>query len=474
MGEIKGFLKYKRQPVGYRPIEERIHDFQEIDLPLTPEQIVQQAARCMDCGIPFCHGVGCPLRNSIPDLNELVYQGHWREACEYLHSTNNFPEITGRVCPAPCETACMLAINDQPVLIRHIEFQIVERGFAEGWIKPVPAAKKTGKRVAVIGSGPAGLSAAQQLARAGHDVVVFEKDERIGGILRYGIPDFKLGKSIIDRRLNQLAAEGVRFQTDVTVGKDISAHYLQRQFDCICLTMGAGEPRDLPVQGRGYENVVFAMDYLTAQNRICAGELTEGRGVINAKDKKVVVIGGGDTGSDCVGTARRQGAKQIIQLEILPKPPDERPPDTPWPNWPRIMRNSSSHEEGCERMWGVMTTRLTGTETRVSKINCCKVEWVQQAGSWKIKEVPGTEFELDVDIVLLAMGFLHVAHDGLISELDLELDQRGNVAVKNFQTSQPWVFAAGDTINGASLVVRAIDSGRAAAEAIDRWLKDDN
>jgi NAD(P)H-dependent glutamate synthase small subunit len=469
MGEIKGFLKYKRQPVGYRPIEQRIHDFKELELPLSPEQIVQQAARCMDCGIPFCHGVGCPLNNFIPDLNELVYQGHWREACDLLHSTNNFPEITGRVCPAPCETACTLAINDQPVFIRHIEYQIVERGFAQGWIKPMPPARKTGKMVAIIGSGPAGLSAAQQLARAGHDVVVFEKDKKIGGILRYGIPDFKLGKSVIDRRLSQLTAEGVRFQTEIDAGKDISAHYLHKQFDCICLTMGAGEPRDLSVQGRGYENVLPAMDYLTVQNQINAGESNEER-IANAKGKNVVVIGGGDTGSDCVGTARRQGAKHITQLEILPQPPEERPPDTPWPNWPRIMRTSSSHEEGCERIWGVTTTRLTGTETKVNKIHCCTVEWIKQETGWKIKELPGTEFELDADIVLLSMGFLHVEHEGLVKELGLELNQRGDVAVKNFQTSQPWVFAAGDAINGASLVVRAIDSGRAAAAAIDRWL----
>lgn len=469
MGEIKGFLKYKRQDIGHRPVEERIHDFNELDLPLTPEQIVQQTARCMDCGIPFCHGVGCPLRNFIPDLNDLIYQGHWREACDLLHSTNNFPEFTGRVCPAPCETACTLAISDQPVLIRRIELQIVERGFSEGWIKPMPPAKKTGKRVAIIGSGPTGLAAAQQLARAGHEVVVFEKDQKIGGILRYGIPDFKLGKSIIDRRLNQLAAEGVRFQTDILVGKDISAHYLHKQFDCICLTIGAGEARDLAVQGRGFENVIFAMDYLTAQNKINSGEVIETRAV-NAKDKNVVVIGGGDTGSDCVGTARRQGAKSIVQLEILPQPPQDRPPDTPWPNWPRIMRTSTSHEEGCQRMWGVMTKQLTGTETRVNKIHCCQVEWLQQDHNWKIKEIPGTEFELNADIVLLALGFQHANHEGLITELGLELNQRGDLAVKNFQTNQPWVFAAGDTINGASLVVRAIDSGRAAAEAIDRWL----
>jgi len=481
MGEIKGFLKYKRQDAGHRPIEERIHDFNELDLPLTPEQIQQQAARCMDCGIPFCHGMGCPLYNYIPDFNELIYQGNWREACELLHSTNNFPEITGRVCPAPCETACTLAISDQPVLIRHIEFQIVERGFAEGWIKPMPAAKKTGKKVGVIGSGPAGLAAAQQLARAGHDVVVFEKDQKIGGILRYGIPDFKLGKSVIDRRLKQLSAEGVQLQTDITVGKDISAHYLQKQFDCICLTMGAGQARAIPVQGSDYKNIVYAMDYLTSQNRIGAGEVINNR-AINAKDKKVVVIGGGDTGSDCVGTARRQGAKQIVQIEILPKPPIDRPDDTPWPNWPRIMRTSSSHEEGCERLWSVMTTKFTGTETRVSKIHCCKVDWVQQDNNastglstgWKLKEIPGTEVILDADIVLLAMGFVHVVHNGLITELGLDLDPRGNVATRNFQTSQPWVFAAGDTINGASLVVRAIDSGRAAAIAIDRWLKNND
>jgi NAD(P)H-dependent glutamate synthase small subunit len=471
MGEVKGFLKYKRHEIGHRPIQERIHDFGELDLPLTPEQIHQQTARCMDCGIPFCHAVGCPLKNSIPDINGLVYENKWEQACQMLHSTNNFPEITGRVCPAPCEAACTLSINDEPVLIRHIEFQIVERGFKEGWIKPLPAKQKTGKRIAVIGSGPAGLAAAQQLARAGHSVIVFEKDKQIGGLLRYGIPDFKLTKDIIDRRLEQLTAEGVEFQTGVCVGDDISTRYLKKMFDCICLTMGAGQPRDLNIVGRGYENILFAMDYLKAQNKLCNNEPVDESAIITAKNKVVVVIGGGDTGSDCVGTARRREAKEIHQLEILPKPPENRPPDTPWPMWPRIMRNSSSHEEGCNRQWSVMTKKFSGVETRVTQLHCCQVEWFQKDGSWKFRELPGTEFTLDADIVLLATGFLHVSHNGLVKEFDLKLDESGNVAVENCQTSEPSVFAAGDTINGASLVVRAIDGGRQAAAAIDNWLK---
>jgi NAD(P)H-dependent glutamate synthase small subunit len=326
--------------------------------------------------------------------------------------------------------------------------------------------------VAVIGSGPAGLAAAQQLVRKGHDVVVFEKDDKVGGILRYGIPDFKLEKHIIDRRLRQLAAEGVQFQTGVNIGADISARYLHKMFDCICLTMGAREPRDLAVQGRGYENVLFAMDYLTMQNRICSGEPADEAGIVTARDKTVIVIGGGDTGSDCVGTARRQGAKKIYQLEILPKPPDARPPDTPWPMWPRIMRTSSSHEEGCQRRWSVLTKRLAGTDTRVRELYGCEVEWIKKTEEWKIKEIPGTDFALQADLVLLAMGFLHVVHNGLVKDLDIHLDSLGNVAVDNYQTSHPGVFAAGDTIAGASLVVRAIDSARQAAEAIDQWLKD--
>lgn len=471
MTDPRGFLKYKRQDVEHRSIDERVKDFAEINLPLTPDQIDQQATRCMNCGIPFCHGSGCPVKNRIPEFNELVHHGQWEQACANLHSTNNFPEITGRICPAPCESACTLGVNDEPVVIKQVEFQIVEKGFQQGWIKPLIAKNKTGKRVAVIGSGPAGLAAAQQLVRAGHYVVVFEKDESAGGLLRYGIPDFKLSKNVIDRRLEQLVAEGVDFQTGVEVGVDISVRYLRKMFDAVCLTMGAGQPRDLVVDGREYGNVLFAMDYLSTQNRKVAGEEVSGL-VPSAEGKNVVVIGGGDTGSDCVGTARRQGAKNIFQLEILPKPPEDRPVDTPWPTWPRIMRQSTSHEEGCERMWSVTTKKFIGDKTSVSQVDCCKVEWENIDGSWKLNEVAGSEFTLDADLVLLAMGFVHVIHKGLVEGLDVELDERGNVKSKDFQSSQPWIFTAGDTATGASLVVRAIDSGRKMAEAVGRWLVD--
>jgi len=471
MGETKGFLRYERKVPAKRPVQERIYDFEELELPLTAEAIYQQAARCMDCGIPFCHGFGCPLGNNIPELNELIYNNQWQQACQLLHSTNNFPEFTGRVCPAPCETACTLSINDEPVAIRDIELQIVERGFENGWIKPLPALQKTGKKVAIIGSGPAGLACAQQLARAGHSVVVFEKDLRPGGLLRYGIPDFKLAKKIIDRRLEQLAAEGVQFQTEVDVGTDISARYLQKMFDCICLAIGAAQPRDLTVPGRGYDNIVFAMDFLKTQNKLNAAEPLDDSEIITAKDKVVVVIGGGDTGSDCVGTARRQGAKQIYQFEILPKPPDSRPPDTPWPTWPRIMRTSSSHEEGCERIWSVLTKSFSGSATSVRQLNACRVEWINDGGNWKIKELSGTDFVLEADLVILALGFTHLVHKPLVGDLALKLDDNGNVLVSNCRTSRNWVFAAGDAVNGASLVVSAIDSGRKAADAVDGWLK---
>ncbi|MEN8126854.1 MAG: glutamate synthase subunit beta [Planctomycetota bacterium] len=469
MAKARGFLEYKRQPVEYRPIENRVKDYKEIEIPLTPETITQQAARCADCGIPFCHGAGCPLGNLIPDFNELVYLGKWKEACDVLHSTNNLPEITGRICPAPCETACTLAVNDDPVLIRHIEFQIVERGFAEGWITPLTPDTKTGKTAAVIGSGPAGLAAAQQLARMGHSVTVFEKDDKPGGLLRYGIPDFKLEKWVIERRINQLESEGVKFHCSVNVGKDISANYLEKMFDSIVLTMGAGQPRDLPVEGRDLNGIHFAMEFLAQQNKMIAGETIPDT-PINANGKHVIVIGGGDTGSDCVGTSRRQNAATVHQLEILSQPPETRPDDTPWPMWPRTMRTSSSHQEGCERMWNVMTKKFVG-DNNVKEIMACKVEWTQQDGQWKMDEVPNSEFTLKADLVMLAMGFVHVEHGPLIKDIGIDLDDRGNVITDNWQTSNPKVFAAGDTVSGASLVVQAIDAGRKTADAVDQYLR---
>ncbi len=470
MADPTGFIKHKRGKLGYRPVEERIHDFKELDIPLSPDDLILQASRCMDCGIPFCHGCGCPLGNMIPEFNDLVYKGRWQEACEILHATNNFPEFTGRVCPAPCETACTLGVNDDPVMIRHIEYQIIEKGFANGWIKPIPAKVKTGKRVAVVGSGPAGLAAAQQLARAGHDVVVFEKEEKAGGLLRYGIPDFKMEKTVIDRRLSQMIDEGVVFQTGVNVGVDISARYLNKQFDCVLLTIGAWQPRDLDVPGRELDNVMFAMDFLTNQNKVVSAEITPEK-AIDCSGKNVVVIGGGDTGSDCVGTSRRLGAKNIYQLEILPQPPESRPNDTPWPLWPRIMRTSSSHEEGCERMWSVMTKKLEGDAKGVKKLHAVEVDWTSENGKWNLVEKEGSEFTLDADMVLLAMGFVHAVHKGLVEDLGVDLDNRGNLVTNNYQTSVPWVFCAGDAATGASLVVRALDAGRCAAAAVDDYLK---
>ena len=468
----KGFLEYKRQKVTYRPIDARVGDFKEIEIPLTPEAIKQQAERCADCGIPFCHGAGCPVFNRIPEFNEMVALGRWHEACDNLHSTNNFPEITGRVCPAPCETACTLAVNDEPVLIRHIEYQIVERGFVEGWIKPLRPKTQTGKSVAVIGSGPAGLAAAQQLARAGHMVTVYEKDAEPGGLLRYGIPDFKLEKWVIDRRLEQMKAEGVMFKCNCAVGKDVTAEQLLNDYDSVVLTMGAGQPRDLQAEGRDAKGVYFAMEFLSQQNKLVAGEKIDKNERINAGGKHVIVIGGGDTGSDCVGTSRRQGAASIHQLEILPKPPESRPDDTPWPMWPRVMRTSSSHEEGCERMWSVMTKKLVSDQDgNVKELHACKVEWTEENGRWNLSEVAGSEFTLKADLILLAMGFVHVEHGPLVNDLNLELDGRGNIIANNFQTSNAKVFAAGDSVSGASLIVRAIEAGREAAEAVDQYLK---
>ncbi|RMD80749.1 MAG: glutamate synthase subunit beta [Lentisphaerae bacterium] len=473
MADPQGFLKYQRRAPGYRPVEERIRDWQEVLKPLDEEEINRQAARCMDCGIPFCHGAGCPLHNRIPEFNDLVYQGRWKEALENLHSTNNFPEFTGRVCPAPCEAACTLNIDKNPVTIEHIEYQIAEMGWRNGWITPQPAPRKTGKKVAIVGSGPAGLAAAQQLARKGHEVVVFEKDDRIGGLLRYGIPSFKLDKRVIDRRLAQMKAEGVIFEPSIHVGIDVSARYLLRSFDAICLSMGAGQPRDLQVEGRNAKGVYFALEYLVQQNRIVEGDKIPEDQRIDAKGKNVVVIGGGDTGSDCVGTANRQGAKAIYQYEIMPQPPVGDNPETPWPNWPRILRTSSSHEEGCERRWCIFTKKLTADEHgNLKALHACEIEWYKdENGQFKFREVPGSEFEQPVDLIFLAMGFLHVVHEGIVNDFGLELDSRGNIAKKNrYQTSVPSVFSCGDAVNGASLVVRAINDGRLCAQNIHDYL----
>jgi glutamate synthase (NADPH/NADH) small chain len=479
MANPTGFKQFTRCELPHRPISERIKDWYEIDQLLVDKVLNEQAARCMDCGIPFCHGTGCPVKNRIPEFNDLVYRGHWRAAADNLHSTNNFPEVTGRVCPAPCEAACTLAINDRPVNIKHIELQIAERAFQEGWVEPVLPATRTGKRVAVVGSGPAGLAAAQQLNRAGHETVVFEKDDRVGGLLRYGIPDFKLGKHVIDRRLEQMSREGVRFQSGVEVGRDITAAELRSQFDAVCLCMGAGHPRPLNVPGADLRGVHLAMEFLSQQNRRVAGDDQPTRyagapgdgPVITANGKHVIVVGGGDTGSDCVGTSIRQGAISVTQLEILPKPPEENSDETPWPTWPKIMRTSSSQEEGCERRWSVLTKELRGDDCQVRELYGVELNWLPGAKGWEMKEIPGTEFILPADLVLIAMGFLHVVRSGIVEELGVKLDTRGNVVVDNWMTSVPGVFAGGDTVRGASLVVHAINQGRIMAAAVDRWLR---
>jgi glutamate synthase (NADPH) small chain len=468
-----GFLEYPQEKPPYRQVEERVRDFREVETFLPQDRLEIQAARCMDCGIPYCHAIGCPVKNRIPEWNDMVHRKQWRKALALLHSTCNLPEITGRVCPAPCEPACTLSINLPPVTIRHIELQIVEKGWEEGWIRPEPALRKTGRRVAVVGSGPAGLAAAQQLARKGHEVVVFEKAGRIGGLLRYGIPDFKLEKWVIDRRLEQMRAEGVVFETGVTVGTDVTVRYLRGAFNAIVITAGATVPRDLPVPGRERAGIHFAMDFLTQQNMENEGETIPEGEKISAAGKRVVVIGGGDTGSDCVGTSRRQGAREIHQLEILPKPPEERHLYNPWPTWPIIMRASSSHEEGCERQWSVSTKGFLGRQDDVEKLACVRIEWSEpdENGRSTFREIPGSEFTLGADLVLLAMGFVHVEHGPLVRDLDLALDARGNLSVDTDQmTSSPGVFTAGDSMVGASLVVRAIDQGRTAAEGVHRYL----
>ncbi|HJN45020.1 MAG: glutamate synthase [Acidobacteria bacterium] len=471
MGRLKGFIEIDRQHRSTRPVEERVHDWREVDLPYATRDLRAQGARCMDCGIPFCHE-GCPLGNLIPDWNDLVYRAKWQPAIDRLHKTNNFPEWTGRLCPAPCEGSCVLAIDRDAVTIKSIELAIVERAFEEGWVRPEAPTTRTGKMVAIVGSGPAGLAAADQLNRAGHRVTVFERSDRIGGLLRYGIPAFKMEKRFLDRRLAILEAEGVTFQVNSDVGVTVPADTLRREFDAMLLAGGAGQPRDLAVPGRELSGVHSAMEYLVQQNRRCEGDVVADDEFITAKDKRVVIIGGGDTGADCLGTAHRHGAQSIHQFELLPRPSDQRDETNPWPEWPNIFRVSTAHEEGGERVYSVSTERFTGNEAgRVTKLHGCKVEMTRENGRLAFTSVPGSAFELEVDLVLLAMGFLGPTRDGLLDQLGVTLTDRGNVARDaNWMTSVDGVFTAGDMQRGQSLIVWAIAEGRSAAAGIDRHL----
>jgi glutamate synthase (NADPH/NADH) small chain len=470
MGLVKGFLEIERKDRPYEKVEARLKTWKEFILPLPPAEVSRQGARCMDCGIPFCHN-GCPVNNLIPDWNELVRRDRWQDALDVLHSTNNFPEFTGRICPAPCEASCTLNIDDNPVTIKSIECSIVDRGWQEGWIQPFIAAKKTGKRVAVVGSGPAGMACAQQLARAGHSVTLFEKADRIGGLLRYGIPDFKMEKHLIDRRMRQMEAEGVEFRTGVEVGATLSVKSLLEGYDAVALTGGAEWPRNLEVPGRELSGIHYAMDFLVQQNKRVAGDdeaRAAPKGTLTAKGKHVIVIGGGDTGSDCIGTSNRQGAASITQLEVLPAPPDKENKGLTWPDWPLKMRTSSSQEEGAERDFAVLTKRAVGKNGKVEALECVRVEW---AGG-KMQEVAGSAFQLKADLVLLAMGFMGPRKPGMLEQAGVALDPRGNVAatVTDYKTSVPKLFAAGDMRRGQSLVVWAIREGRQCARAVDEML----
>jgi glutamate synthase (NADPH) small chain len=472
MGKITGFLEIDREERDYLPVEERVKTWREFVLPLSEKETRDQAARCMDCGIPYCHGTGsvapgtpgCPVNNQIPDWNDLVYKGDWEEAARNLHSTNNFPEVTGRICPAPCEESCTLNINNNPVAIKTIECAIADRAIESGWIKPEVAPAKTGKKVAVVGSGPAGMACAQQLARVGHDVHLFEKHGKAGGLLRYGIPDFKMEKGIVDIRVEQMEGEGVTFHYNAHIGGNVPVEAL-KEYDAIALTGGAEAPRDLMIEGRNLEGIHYAMDFLPQQNRRVSGEPLGGVKDILAKDRHVVVIGGGDTGSDCIGTSIRQGAKSVTNFEIMPQPPEHENKALTWPNWPLKLRISSSHEEGVERQFAVLTQKFTGENGKVKKLHCVKVDA-------QFKPVPGSEFVIDADLVLLAMGFVHPVQEGLLKGLGVAFDPRGNAkaATTDYKTSVPKVFAAGDMRRGQSLVVWAIREGRQCANAIDTFL----
>jgi glutamate synthase (NADPH/NADH) small chain len=470
VGKATGFLEIQRKKWPTRPVAERLRDWKEVYLPYPEDELKKQAARCMDCGVAFCHQ-GCPLGNIIPDWNDLVYKDHWHDAIQRLHATNNFPEWTGRLCPAPCEGSCVLGINDDPVTIKAVEVSIIERAFERGWVAAQPPVARTGKKVAVVGSGPAGLAAADQLNRAGHWVTVFEKSDRIGGLLRYGIPEFKMVKRFLDRRLALMEKEGVTFRASADVGGALPVRELQREFDAIVLACGAGAPRDLPVPGRELGGIHFAMDYLTPSNRRCEGDAVPDEQLITAKDKHVVIIGGGDTGADCLGTAHRQGAKSIHQFELLPRPPETRAPDNPWPQWPNVFRVSSAHEEGGERVYAVSTQKFVGRDGRVTALEAVKVDMVREGGRLDFRPVAGSEFTLPADLVLLAMGFLGPVRQGPIEELKLELTERGNVKRDAaWMTSVPGVFTCGDMQRGQSLIVWAIAEGRSAARGVDLYL----
>ncbi len=473
MGKATGFIEFSRVKAPSRPVAERVGDFRHVQLDYAADELTRQSARCMDCGIPFCHQ-GCPLGNLIPEWNDLVYRGAWRAAIDRLHATNNFPEFTGLLCPAPCEGSCVLALNREAVTIKSIELAIVDRAFAEGWITPEPPVTRTWKKVAIVGSGPAGLAAAAELNRAGHSVTVFEKADRIGGLLRYGIPEFKLEKRVLDRRLELLEAEGVVFRPGVSVGDDVAAADLRRDFDAVLLAGGAGQPRELPVPGRHLHGVHVAMDYLTVQNRRCEGDIIAGDDGITAAGKDVIIIGGGDTGADCLGTAHRQGARSVTQLELLPAPPAARASANPWPEWPLIFRTSSAHEEGGAREYAVRTSGFSGDED--GQVRLLHAERVSRAtdGSGRFDAVPGTAFALPADLVLLAMGFTGPVRNRLLDDLDVRLTDRGTVwRDEAWRTSVPGVYAAGDLQRGQSLIVWAIADGRQAAKAIDQDLRDD-